>query len=44
LYIIYLGKELTSITNPTIAEVNNLITAAGHATPDDAAALALALG
>ena len=48
LYIIYLGKELTSITNPTTAEVttiaNNLITAAGHATPDDAAALALALG
>ena len=44
LYIIYLGKELTSITNPTTAEVNALITAAGHATPDDAAALALALG
>ena len=44
LYIIYLGKELTSITNPTLAEVNTLITAAGHATPDDAAALALALG
>ena len=44
LYIIYLGKELTSITNPTTAEVNTLIAAAGHATPDDAAALALALG
>jgi hypothetical protein len=44
LYIIYLGRELTSITNPTIAEVNTLIAAAGHATPDDAAALALALG
>ena len=48
LYIIYLGKELTNITNPTTAEVttiaNNLITAAGHASPDDAAALALALG
>ena len=44
LYIIYLGKELTSITNPTLAEVSTLIAAAGHATPDDAAALALALG
>ena len=37
LYIIYLGKELTSITNPTLAEVTNI---AG----DEAAALALALG
>ena len=44
LYIIYLGKELTSIANPTTADVNTLIAAAGHATPDDAAALALALG
>ena len=37
LYIIYLGKELTSISNPTVAEVTNI---AG----DEAAALALALG
>ena len=37
LYIIYLGKELTSITNPTVAEVTAI---AG----DEAAALALALG
>ena len=37
LYIIYLGKELTSISNPTIAEVTAI---AG----DEAAALALALG
>ena len=37
LYIIYLGKELTSIANPTTAEVTNI---AG----DEAAALALALG
>ena len=37
LYIIYLGKELTSITNPTTAEVTAI---AG----DEAAALALALG
>lgn len=33
LYIIYLGKELTSIANPTTAEVS-----------DEAAAMALALG
>tara|TARA_B100000586_G_scaffold122630_1_gene88490 strand:+ start:84 stop:404 length:321 start_codon:yes stop_codon:yes gene_type:complete len=33
LYIIYLGKELTSIANPTPAEVS-----------DEAAAMALALG
>ncbi len=33
LYIIYLGKELTSISNPTTAEVS-----------DEAAAMALALG
>tara|TARA_B100000809_G_C14897522_1_gene445018 strand:+ start:186 stop:548 length:363 start_codon:yes stop_codon:yes gene_type:complete len=48
LYIIYLGQELTSITNPTLAEVNTLIAAAGHATPataaSEAAALAIALG
>ena len=37
LYIIYLGKELTSISNPTTAEVTAI---AG----DEAAALALALG
>ena len=37
LYIIYLGKELTSIANPTTAEVSAI---AG----DEAAALALALG
>ena len=37
LYIIYLGQELTSIANPTTAEVTNI---AG----DEAAALALALG
>ena len=37
LYIIYLGKELTSIANPTTAEVTAI---AG----DEAAALALALG
>ena len=44
LYIIYLGKELTSIANPTTADVNTLIAASGHASVDDAAALALALG
>ena len=48
LYIIYLGQELTSINNPTLAEVNTLIAAAGHATPataaSEAAALAIALG
>lgn len=33
LYIIYLGKELTSIANPTFAQVT-----------DEAAAMALALG
>jgi len=52
LYIIYLGKELTNITNPTTAEVNTLIAGAGHQTSaqvtaiagDEAAALALALG
>jgi hypothetical protein len=37
LYIIYLGKELTTISNPTITEVTNI---AG----DEAAAMALALG
>jgi len=52
LYIIYLGQELTSISNPTTAEVNTLIAGAGHQTSaqvtaiagDEAAALALALG
>jgi len=52
LYIIYLGKELTSITNPTLGEVSTLIAGAGHQTSaqvtaiagDEAAALALALG
>ena len=37
LYIIYLGQELTSITNPTVAEV---VTTA----QTEAAALAIALG
>ena len=37
LYIVYLGQELTSIANPTTAEVTAI---AG----DEAAALALALG
>ena len=37
LYIVYLGQELTSIANPTTAEVSAI---AG----DEAAALALALG
>ena len=37
LYIIYLGQELTSITNPTVAE---LVTTA----QTEAAALAIALG
>ena len=41
LYIIYLGQELTSITNPTIAEVNTLATTI---TQTEAAALAIALG
>ena len=37
LYIIYLGQELTSISNPTIAQVNTIAI-------DQAAAMALALG
>ena len=41
LYIIYLGKELTSITNPTTAEVTTIATSVAD---DSAAALALALG
>ena len=41
LYIIYLGQELTSITNPTIAEVNTLATTIAQT---EAAALAIALG
>ena len=52
LYIIYLGQELTSVNNPTLTQVNNLIAGAGHQTSaqvtaiagDEAAALALALG
>ena len=41
LYIIYLGKELTSIANPTTAEVTTIATSVAD---DSAAALALALG
>ena len=41
LYIIYLGKELTSIANPTTAEVTTIATTVAD---DSAAALALALG
>ena len=41
LYIVYLGQELTSITNPTIAEVNTLATTIAQT---EAAALAIALG
>ena len=37
LYIIYLGQELTSITNPTIAEATSIA-------QTEAAALAIALG
>ena len=37
LYIIYLGQELTSISNPTTAEVTTIAI-------DQAAAMALALG
>jgi hypothetical protein len=37
LYIIYLGQELTSITNPTIAETTSIA-------QTEAAALAIALG
>ena len=41
LYIIYLGQELTSIANPTTAEVTTIATSVAD---DSAAALALALG
>ena len=41
LYIIYLGKELPSIANPTTAEVTTIATSVADAS---AAALALALG
>ena len=48
LYIIYLGQELTSVANPTTADVNTLIAASGHTTAtaasSEAAALAIALG
>ena len=48
LYIIYLGQELTSVSNPTLTQVNALIAGAGHTTAaaasSDAAALAIALG
>jgi hypothetical protein len=48
LYIIYLGQELTSVTNPTLAEVSTLIAGSGHTTAaaaaSEAAALAIALG
>ena len=41
LYIIYLGQELTSISNPTIAEVSTIATTVAQT---EAAALAIALG
>ena len=41
LYIIYLGQELTSISNPTTAEVTTLATTIAQT---EAAALAIALG
>ena len=41
LYIVYLGQELTSIANPTTAEVTTIATTVAD---DSAAALALALG
>ena len=41
LYIIYLGKELTSIANPTTAQVTTLSTTIAQT---EAAALAIALG
>ena len=52
LYIIYLGQELTSVANPTTAEVDTQIdtkiAASGHTTAtaaaSEAAALAIALG
>ena len=52
LYIIYLGQELTSVANPSTAEVDTQIdtkiAASGHTTAtaaaSEAAALAIALG
>jgi len=52
LYIIYMGRELTSVNATTPAQVNTLIAGAGHTTSaqvstiaqDEAAALAIALG
>ena len=52
LYIIYLGQELTSVANPTTAEldtqIDTKIAASGHTTAtaaaSEAAALAIALG
>ena len=41
LYIIYLGQELTSISNPTTAQVTTLSTTIAQT---EAAALAIALG
>ena len=41
LYIIYLGQELTSISNPTIAQVTTTATTIAQT---EAAALAIALG
>ena len=41
LYIIYLGRELTSIANPTTAQVTTLSTTIAQT---EAAALAIALG
>ena len=41
LYIIYLGQELTSVSNPTTAEVTTLATTIAQT---EAAALAIALG
>ena len=41
LYIIYLGQELTSIANPTTAQVTTLSTTIAQT---EAAALAIALG
>ena len=41
LYIIYLGQELTSVSNPTTAEVTTLATTIAQ---NEGAALAIALG
>ena len=42
LYIIYLGQELTSVSNPTTAEVNTLIAGSGHTTATAASSEAAA--